>query len=113
MLPVTTSYARAAQMSWQVSGLRFQVTSPSTPHRPDVQPVGFRVVEIVAGVEVYDPRDVRDADFAEVEGKRGQWSAFLERNQIVVVAESLDAVVDSIAVFLGPALGGARSEDAF
>ncbi len=53
------------------------------------------------------------ATFAEVEGKRGQWNAFLERNQIGVVAESLDAVVGSIAAFLGPALIGARSDAAF
>jgi predicted nucleotidyltransferase component of viral defense system len=53
------------------------------------------------------------ATFAEVEGKSAQWNAFLERSQIGVVAESLDAVVGSIATFLGPALSGARSNVAF
>ena len=53
------------------------------------------------------------SDFADVEGKRQQWRAFLERNRIGTDVESLDEVVKNIAAFLGPTLEAARKRDAF
>lgn len=52
-------------------------------------------------------------EFAGVEGKRKQWRAFLERNRIVTTVESLDAVVDGVATFLGPALDAAGVQEGF
>ena len=52
-------------------------------------------------------------EFAEVEGKRRQWEAFLDRNRIDAPAESLDAVVRKIALFLGPVLAAARVDGPF
>jgi predicted nucleotidyltransferase component of viral defense system len=42
--------------------------------------------------------------FADVEGKRAQWSAFLTRIQPSVAAEELEDVIRMIAKFLGPTL---------
>jgi predicted nucleotidyltransferase component of viral defense system len=52
-------------------------------------------------------------EFAEVEGKRKQWRAFLERNRIATTVESLDAVVNGIAAFIGPVLEAARVQEGF
>jgi hypothetical protein len=52
-------------------------------------------------------------EFAEVEGKRKQWRAFLERNRIASTVESLDAVVDRVAAFLSPVMGAACAQEDF
>jgi hypothetical protein len=52
-------------------------------------------------------------DFADIEGKRSQWEAFLAKNRIVPPAADLDSVVSALAAFLQPPLDAARDEKAF
>jgi hypothetical protein len=51
--------------------------------------------------------------FAEVDGKRRQWKAFLDRSRIGARADTLDTVVERIASFLAPALAAARADRPF
>jgi hypothetical protein len=51
--------------------------------------------------------------FAEVEGKRQQWSAFLSRNRIAGSSMPLLNVVHGIAMFLGPVIDAARTRQPF
>jgi predicted nucleotidyltransferase component of viral defense system len=51
--------------------------------------------------------------FADVEGKRAQWSAFLTRIHPSVAAEELEDVIRTIARFVGPALSAARGDQQY
>lgn len=48
--------------------------------------------------------------FADVEGKRMQWSGFMRRIRVVTAAEELGIVIGVIAEFVGPALAAAASD---
>lgn len=51
--------------------------------------------------------------FADVEGKRAQWSAFLTRTHSSVAAEELEDVIRTIAKFVGPPLVAARGDQQY
>jgi predicted nucleotidyltransferase component of viral defense system len=51
--------------------------------------------------------------FADVEGKRAQWSAFLSRIRPPVVGEELGDVIAMIAKFVGPALAAAAGDQRY
>lgn len=42
--------------------------------------------------------------FAEVDGKRAQWTGFLDKNGLTSVPRELSDVIDDLAAFLGPVL---------
>lgn len=52
-------------------------------------------------------------EFAETEGKRAQWQAFLARSRIAAPAQDLDAVVCMLAAFLQQPLDAAQEGRAF
>jgi len=51
--------------------------------------------------------------FADVEGKRAQWSGFMRRIRSSAAAEDLENVIDVIAAFVGPALAAAAGGGRF
>ena len=52
-------------------------------------------------------------EFAETEGKRSQWEAFLTKNRIAAPARDLDSIVSLLATFLGQPLEAAREGGEF
>lgn len=53
------------------------------------------------------------AAFAEVEGKRAQWTGFVRRNQLTNAPSQLASVTEGIATFVSPALAAARDRLVF
>lgn len=51
--------------------------------------------------------------FAEVDGKRAQWTGFLRRNRLTTAQADLGTVVDVIAAFLWPVLTAARGAEGY
>jgi len=60
-----------------------------------------------------DPPIALTAAFAEVEGKRAQWTGFVRRNRLAAAPADLASVIDGIAGFVGPVLAAAGRGRAF
>ena len=51
--------------------------------------------------------------FAEIDGKRAQWSGYLRRNRLVAAPNDLADVVEGIATFVQPVLAAAGQNEGF
>lgn len=60
-----------------------------------------------------EPPIALTADFAEIEGKRAQWAAFVRRNRIETAPADLRLAITGIAAFVGPALAASARGTAF
>jgi predicted nucleotidyltransferase component of viral defense system len=51
--------------------------------------------------------------FADIEGKREQWAAFVQRNRLTMAPQHLDGVTDRLTAFVWPPLAAAAADTEF
>lgn len=80
----------------------------------DVLAGAFRATFERRGTKIpMEPPVALTPTFAELEGKKAQWAAFIRRTRSAAGAEDLRVVVERIAAFVGPALGAVAEDQLY